>query len=211
MIESELISLLDRCGVEYEPPLAGVVSIVFRDNDGDQANGTVRLSNEGQVLQMCVSLMKASDSRYRSVLLQALLHLSFQYKLLKFGFDPSDGEIVIDIDICLSGGAALPASQMNRCIRLLKGVTASSARRIIKIKATGEDPGEEDGAEGQVAQIARLLAEREAARSGSGGESPSPSDSSSSRVSSTGPGKPKPEDPDEMLKSLLDELERDKK
>ncbi|MFC1660764.1 hypothetical protein ACFL3S_04745 [Gemmatimonadota bacterium] len=167
MRESELISLLDRCDIEHKPSVAGTVPIVFRDSDGDQVVGTVKLSNGGDILQMRVPLLRAPDSSYRSVLLQALLHMTFRYKMLKFGFDPSDGGIVIDIDICLSGGADFQASQMNRCMRLLKKVTATGARRIIKIKATGEDPGEEGVGRGALDALAALAA---GSGGGEGGE-----------------------------------------
>jgi hypothetical protein len=168
MREPELISLLDQCDIEHKPSMAGLIPIVFRDADGDRIIGTIKLSNGGEVLQMRVPLLKAPDASYRSVLLQALLHMTFRYKLLKFGFDPSDGGITIDIDIPLAGDAKFLESQMNRCMRLLKKVTATSARRIIKIKTTGEDPGEDSSEKGAVEALAALAALRGAGEGGEG-------------------------------------------
>lgn len=74
--------------------------------------------------------------------LRALGEINYRYKLIKLGWDPSDGELVVYIDVAIEDGI-LTKEQF---VRLLKGFVScvdESYGRIKRIIDTGEDPGSE--------------------------------------------------------------------
>ena len=73
--------------------------------------------------------------------LRVLGHLNFQLRLTKFGWDPSDGEIVAYTDIWVEDGD-LTQKQFNALMRSLLPAIDLNYKRLTGTIETGKDPGE---------------------------------------------------------------------
>jgi len=91
--------------------------------------------------------------------LQALMAMNYQMRLVKFAWDPTDGEIVAYADHWVMDGA-VTQEQFSRMARNYLPTVDLAYHRVVQIMETGKDPGVEDPAS--------------AARSLRGGELPEP-------------------------------------
>src|SRR5262245_55277337 len=119
MTEQGLRELLESNGVACAPSMNGMIPMVI-------GSGTSKLFmtaavNDGFVQFRTVQLLIATGASYRGVLLRALLHGCYRYKMVKFAFDESDGEVVAYIDVYL-GEANLTKGQLQRCLNTARTV-----------------------------------------------------------------------------------------
>jgi hypothetical protein len=133
----------------------------------------IQVAEEGEFLQIWVpQLLQVKDHVFKGVLFQTLLHISYQTKLLRFEYDPSDGEVRVSIEIPIEDGN-FTERQLWRCLQALAFVDRQVMPRLQAVLAYGEDPGKEDDlssmAQGLLDQLppemvdtlARVLAERQ--------------------------------------------------
>jgi hypothetical protein len=72
--------------------------------------------------------------------LQILGHLNFQFRMTKFGWDPSDGEIVAYTDVWVEDGD-LTQKQFSALLRSLLPAIDLNYKRLTETMETGKDPG----------------------------------------------------------------------
>ncbi|MGE5658138.1 MAG: hypothetical protein ACM37W_16165 [Actinomycetota bacterium] len=88
-----------------------------------------------------------SDHPYKPAILQTMLCISWETKMLQWEYDPSDGEIRAIIEFPLED-STLTERQFNRCLRgLIHIVDEVAIPRLQAVMETGKDPGEEDAGE----------------------------------------------------------------
>src|SRR5262249_25601103 len=107
----------------------------------------------------------------RGALLSAILQACYQYKLVKFAFDPSDGEVVAYIDVFLVD-AQLTKAQFERCLNVLRNVVMPACNRFKSIVSTGHDPGDKEASTERLDALMQLL--QELAEAGPPDAAPSP-------------------------------------
>lgn len=102
----------------------------------------IQLLREGQAVQIYVpQLLKVKDSVYKGVLFQSLLSFLWDYYLVRFEYDPTDGEVRASVDFLLED-APLTERQCDRALSvLIQLIDTHLMPRMQTILATGNDPG----------------------------------------------------------------------
>lgn len=123
------------------------------------------LELEGTFLQIrTISLHHCpTGHKHLEPVLQALLRMNYELRLVKFGWDPRDGEIVAYADLWIMD-AAVTKAQFSRMLHNYLPALDVCYGRIVKTLETGKDPGPQDAA----AAAAEAIAEA------SGGSLPEP-------------------------------------
>ena len=103
----------------------------------------VSLELDGRFIQFrtVAYLHCPSDNPHVEAVLRVLGHLNYQLRLTKFGWDPSDGEIVGYADVWLEDGTLTQKQFSSILHSLLPGIDVNYPR-LTKTIETGEDPGE---------------------------------------------------------------------
>ncbi len=206
---SELKRLLDQSGVRHVDGPRGEI-LVMVDARPEPVNLVVSRVDDGKLVQLrTVGLLNGPERRYRRVLLKALLEANHRYKVVKFAFDPSDGEVVAYVDVLL-GGARMTHTQMERYLRTMRTIVARTRTRAQAIVATGADPGEEqDTDEARAAALLEQLLEmrRRAQAGGATTPSASPPDSPGPK-DGRAPGGGGQSDFERLLEDISDDLKR---
>ncbi len=84
------------------------------------------------------------DHPYKEAILQTMLCISWETKMLQWEYDPSDGEIRAIIEFPLED-SLLTEKQFNRCLAgLVQIVDDVAMPRLKGVLETGVDPGEQD-------------------------------------------------------------------
>ena len=79
---------------------------------------------------------------HKEAILQTMLCISWETKMLQWEYDPSDGEIRAIIEFPLED-ATLTERQFNRCLHgLVQIVDEMAMPRLMAVMETGEDPGD---------------------------------------------------------------------
>ncbi|NER38666.1 MAG: hypothetical protein F6J93_32725 [Oscillatoria sp. SIO1A7] len=100
----------------------------------------IDLQEDGQYMELAVpQLLQVQDHIYKGVLLQTLLAISWETKMLRWEYDPMDGEIRASIILPLED-AILTEQQFNRCLNSLVELVDGCRSRIEAVLQTGEDP-----------------------------------------------------------------------
>ncbi len=99
-------------------------------------------ADDGVMFQLrTVGLHQDKEQQHALAVQRLLLGLNRRYKLVKFAYDPTDGEVVAWVDVFV-GKARLTAVQVQRCISTFRSVVLPQRERIRALARTGEDPGE---------------------------------------------------------------------
>ena len=103
------------------------------------------LELEGQFLQFRTINYQTctADHKHLKAVLQVLGALNYRLRLAKFGWDESDGEIVVYADHWIMDGK-VTQEQFSRILHNYLPAVDLSYLRIAKTIETGEDPGELD-------------------------------------------------------------------
>ncbi|MBE9013288.1 hypothetical protein IQ250_24120, partial [Pseudanabaenaceae cyanobacterium LEGE 13415] len=82
------------------------------------------------------------DHPHKTAILQTMLAISWETKMLQWEYDPSDGEIRAIIEFPLED-STLTERQFNRCLHsLVELVDELALPRLNAVMETGEDPGD---------------------------------------------------------------------
>jgi hypothetical protein len=105
----------------------------------------ISLKENGEYLEIATpQLLQIRDHIYKGVLFQTLLAISWSCKLLRWEYDPMDGEVRASIVFPLED-ATLTEQQFNRCLSALIHIVDQTAMpRIKAVLETGMDPGEKE-------------------------------------------------------------------
>lgn len=108
----------------------------------------ILLELEGQFLQFRTINYQycAADHKYLKQVLEVLGALNFRLRLAKFGWDESDGEIVVYADHWVMDGK-VTQEQFSRILHNFLPAVDLSSPRIATTMETGKDPGELDPAQ----------------------------------------------------------------
>ena len=138
----------------------GLEDSTYRDRDGDSyIHLAIRLAEEGEFLSMCAPLAYCvAECEHRAAVFEVLLLIQAKYKLLRFDYDPADGEIRPNMELPLED-SELTSNQFHRMLRgLLMGVERFDPmiRRAMTTGVASLDPP--DQAPGTVLpEVQRLL------------------------------------------------------
>ncbi len=116
----------------------------------------LRLTEKGEFLQFIApQILNLKDHVYKGMAFQTMLHISYGVKMLRFEYDPSDGEVRASIELPLED-ATLTVAVFNRCLEgLIQLVDTQAMPRLKAVLATGEDPGQTEG--GLSVDLAEML------------------------------------------------------
>lgn len=108
----------------------------------------IQLSENGEFLQFVApQLLAVKDCLYKGLLFQTMLAISWEVKMLRFEYDPTDGEVRASIELPIED-AHLTECLFNRCLSgLIQLVDSNAMPRLNAVLATGVDPGRKDLAE----------------------------------------------------------------
>ncbi|MDD1417077.1 YbjN domain-containing protein [Dolichospermum sp. ST_con] len=106
----------------------------------------VQLDEEGKFFRLFAPqvLAQVKDHPHKDAILQTMLAISWETKMLQWEYDPSDGEIRAIIEFPLED-SMLTERQFNRCLSgLIQIVDTIALPRLQEVMETGEDPGNLD-------------------------------------------------------------------
>jgi hypothetical protein len=103
----------------------------------------VQLDEEGRFFRLFAPQVLAGvkDHPHKAAILQTMLAISWETKMLQWEYDPSDGEIRAIIEFPLED-SILTEKQFNRCLSgLVQLVDNVALPRLKAVMETGQDPG----------------------------------------------------------------------
>jgi hypothetical protein len=106
----------------------------------------IQLDEEGRFFKLFAPevLAGVKDHPHKTAILQTMLSISWETKMLQWEYDPSDGEIRAIIEFPIED-STLTAQQFNRCFDgLIEIVGDWALPRLHAVMATGFDPGDEN-------------------------------------------------------------------
>lgn len=106
----------------------------------------IQLDEEGRFFKLFAPevLAGVKDHPHKTAILQTMLSISWETKMLQWEYDPSDGEIRAIIEFPLED-STLTEQQFNRCFDgLIEIVGDWALPRLHSVMDTGIDPGNED-------------------------------------------------------------------
>ncbi|HTL88095.1 MAG TPA: hypothetical protein VL134_01755 [Leptolyngbya sp.] len=104
----------------------------------------IQLDEEGEFFEIFAPrvLSGVKDHPHKAAILQTMLSISWETKMLQWEYDPADGEIRAIIEFPLED-AILTERQFNRCLHsLVELVDELALPRLQAVMETGEDPGD---------------------------------------------------------------------
>jgi hypothetical protein len=142
---SQLTGYLDKKGWKYriEAAESRIITGVYAENL-EQFLIVIQLDEEGEFFEIYAPrvLSGVKNHPHKSAILQTMLCISWETKMLQWEYDPSDGEIRAIIEFPLED-AEMTERQFNRCLySLVQLVDELALPRLQAVMATGEDPGD---------------------------------------------------------------------
>ncbi|MEM7727423.1 MAG: hypothetical protein AAF208_13805 [Cyanobacteria bacterium P01_A01_bin.45] len=140
----DIAIFLDKLGWEYriEEEDERIITGVEADNIEDFVI-VVQLDEDGKFFRLFAPqvLGGVTDHPHKAAILQTMLAISWETKMLQWEYDPSDGEIRAIIEFPLED-AELTEKQFNRCLSgLIQLVDNVAMPRLNEVMTTGKDPG----------------------------------------------------------------------
>jgi len=148
----------------------------FSETEFDQVVLVVRLQENGEFFEILVpNLFKYPDGPHKLPLMQTLLNISWETKMLQWEYDPSDGEIRATIEFPLED-APMTSRQFFRAFDGMLQFVQVFGPRIRTVIETGKDPGRRssDAAPDELARsfLDYLRGKGDSDSGGTGGEPP---------------------------------------
>ncbi|NJL89891.1 MAG: hypothetical protein HC916_08975 [Coleofasciculaceae cyanobacterium SM2_1_6] len=115
----------------------------------------IQLDEDGEFFKLFAPqvLSDVLNHPYKEAILQTMLSISWETKMLQWEYDPTDGEIRAIIEFPLED-APLTEKQFNRCLRgLIQIVDEIAMPRLKAVMETGEDPGDIEEGERLLLQL----------------------------------------------------------
>lgn len=142
---NQIAGYLDTKGWKYRLDEEGsrILTGVYGENLEDFLI-VIQLDEDGEFFEMFAPrvLSGVKDHPYKAAILQTMLCISWETKMLQWEYDPSDGEIRAIIEFPLED-STLTERQFNRCLHsLVQLVDELALPRLQAVMETGEDPGD---------------------------------------------------------------------
>jgi hypothetical protein len=143
----QISTYLDQYGLAYQsqPEKSRILIRVSLDPD-EKLLVVIQLDEEGRFFKLFAPevLAGVQEHPHRAAILQTMLSISWETKMLQWEYDPSDGEIRAIIEFPLED-STLTAQQFHRCFSGLVEIVGSWALpRLHEVMETGLDPGDQD-------------------------------------------------------------------
>jgi hypothetical protein len=143
----QIATYLDNRGWTYrlEEEAARIITGVQADNLKDFLI-IVQLDEDGEFFKLFAPqvISQIEDNPYKAAILETMLCISWETKMLQWEYDPTDGEIRAIIEFPLED-SILTERQFNRCLAgLVQIVDDVAMPRLTKVMETGKDPGDTD-------------------------------------------------------------------
>jgi len=140
----QIAKYLDNLGWEYrfDDEEDRIITGVQADNLDDFLI-VVQLDEEGKFFRVFAPQVLAGvqEHPHKGAILQTMLAISWETKMLQWEYDPSDGEIRAIIEFPLED-SILTERQFNRCLSgLIQVVDSIAMPRLKEVMETGQDPG----------------------------------------------------------------------
>lgn len=117
----------------------------------------IALKENGEYLEIAApSILKVEDHIYKCRFLQTLLTISYNTKMIRWEYDPTDGEVRASIVLPLED-SILTEKQFNRGLNGLIQILDESIPRLQQVLETGEDPGEKQFGEQLLLTLQEIL------------------------------------------------------
>lgn len=102
----------------------------------------IRLEENCEFLQFrTLNFYQYKAGKYREQILELISSLNYRRKLIKFGYDPDDGEINGCVDVPIED-STFTSTQFFRCLAALLEALEEGRRRLNALIETGKDPGQ---------------------------------------------------------------------
>ncbi|PLZ47539.1 hypothetical protein [Fischerella thermalis] len=140
----QIANYLDNLGWDYrvDEEEERIITGVESDNVEDFLI-FVQLDEDGKFFRLFAPQVLAGvqDHPHKAAILQTMLAISWETKMLQWEYDPSDGEIRAIIEFPLED-SILTEKQFNRCLSgLIQLVDNVAIPRLQAVMETGQDPG----------------------------------------------------------------------
>jgi hypothetical protein len=140
----QIAKYLDNLGWDYrfDEEADRIITGVEADNLEDFLI-VVQLDEDGKFFRVFAPqvLSGVQDHPHKAAILQTMLAISWETKMLQWEYDPSDGEIRAIIEFPLED-SVLTEKQFNRCLSgLIQLVDSVAMPRLQEVMETGQDPG----------------------------------------------------------------------
>jgi hypothetical protein len=115
----------------------------------------IQLDEDGEFFKLFAPqvLSDVLNHPHKEAILETMLSISWETKMLQWEYDPTDGEIRAIIEFPLED-ALLTEKQFNRCLRgLIQIVDEIAMPRLKVVMETGEDPGDIEEGERLLLQL----------------------------------------------------------
>ncbi|MBD2089766.1 hypothetical protein H6F67_07850 [Microcoleus sp. FACHB-1515] len=147
---NQIALYLDDLGWDYriDEDKSRIVTTAYVENVDDFLI-VVQLDEDGEFFKLFAPrvLSGVKDHEYKEAILQTMLSISWETKMLQWEYDPTDGEIRAIIEFPLED-ADLTQRQFNRCLQgLVQIVDEMAMPRLQTVMETGKDPGDIDTGE----------------------------------------------------------------
>ena len=149
----QIASYLDKKGWKYriDEDASRILLGIYAENIEDFLI-VIQLEEDGEFFELFAPRVLAGvrDHPHKDAILQTMLCISWETKMLQWEYDPSDGEIRAIIEFPLED-STLTERQFNRCLySLIELVDEIALPRLQAVMETGIDPGDNvDGIEGE--------------------------------------------------------------
>lgn len=142
---SQIAGYLDGRNLPYrlDADKSRIITGVEAENT-DQFVIAIELEEEGEFFKLFAPriLSGVQDHPYKEAILQTMLSISWETKMLQWEYDPTDGEIRAIIEFPLED-AILTERQFYRCLSgLVEIVDDIALPRLQTVMETGKDPGD---------------------------------------------------------------------
>ena len=139
----QIESHLNDKGIHYFVNADQQVLIAPYPTHGDMLNLTITVAEEGDYIRCSVPcFVNARDAVNREALFAELLHLNYQYKMVKFCYDPSDQEVSVEVAMPIED-STLTDGQISRLLCAMFHVMRSCRPGLTELIKTGATRAEQ--------------------------------------------------------------------
>ncbi len=141
---SELESCIKESGINqlFADPANNVIMVPIGTEMGNH-NVMCHLDENGEYLRIFIPNFfnySGKDDKLTDML-TVLMHMNYQRKGVKFGYDPDDGDFSVACEAFIEDGT-VTTQQFGRWLSLLLISTDEALDRLQNLRITGKDPGE---------------------------------------------------------------------
>jgi hypothetical protein len=140
----QIEGFLDSRGLKYQGDQEKQIILVpfgFPEIGFDRVTVVIRLQEDGEFFEIIVpGLFHYKEGPHKLPLMQTLLNMSWETKMLQWEYDPSDGEIRATIEFPLED-AVMTERQFFRAFDAMLQFIRVFGPRLREVLETGNDPG----------------------------------------------------------------------